>query len=162
MYKGAYRRQVGGNLVGTGLRQAIPLVFRQILNLLKPKLASVGREVGSSLLKAGTLAAGNMIDKGFSKDALIEPFKDEAKNLKRKYLGSSQSGSGQKRRRVTKKRQPNKQKRKSKSSNKKPIARKRLAKKSKRSIVKKKSEQSSKKKLRKLIKKKQQRRDIFN
>lgn len=109
VYRGRYRRQVGGNIFGNGFRQAIPLIFRQILKILKPRLISVGKEVGKSVLKAGIGAAGNLVGNNFStpKESITQPFASEINQLKRKYLPelSEQSGAGIKRRKVINRRQ---------------------------------------------------------
>lgn len=104
VYKGAYRRQVGGNIFGQGFRQAIPYIFRQIVNMLKPRLISAGKAVGKSVLRAGVGAAGNLINNNFTnaKEAIIEPFESEVNEMKRKYLpGLNQKGSGKKRRKLS-------------------------------------------------------------
>lgn len=100
VYRGGYRRQVGGNIFGRGFRQAIPFIFRQILRVIKPKLISAGKEVGKSVLRAGVGAAGNLISTDFKnpKQSIFEPIQSEMHDLKRRFIPQpEQQGSGMKR-----------------------------------------------------------------
>lgn len=120
-YSGTHTRQIGGGIIGNGIRGIRPFIM-SLISKLRPHALSAAKTLGNQAMESaaniGSDLAANLATGRLTRSSAKEIFKNEAKrastnltNTAKRKLGI-QHGSGAKRRKVTKAVQKRKVKRK--------------------------------------------------